>query len=88
VLHLARFGRTAAFKLVGTVYANFGSKPKEELVRFIIAVTAAAFLLTPAAAPAHHSNAKQHQELAQAVKKKASKPKVKKDQYMRAVPAR
>ena len=60
-------------------------------MRFIIAVMAAAFLLSPAAAPAHHSNAKQHQEMAQAVKKKkAPKAKAKKgqEQYMRAVPSR
>jgi hypothetical protein len=58
-------------------------------VRLIIAATAVAFLLTPATAPGHHSKAKEHQEMAQATKKKkASKPKANKDQYMRAVPAR
>jgi hypothetical protein len=61
-------------------------------VRLIIAVTVAGFLLTPTAAPAHHSNAKEHQEMALAAKKKnkAAKPKgkVKEEQYMRAVPSR
>ncbi len=63
------------------------SKPREELVRVIIAATAVAFLLTPAAAPAHHSNPKQHQEMAKAGKKKNA-PKVKKENSMRAVPSR
>jgi hypothetical protein len=72
-------------------YASLGQTQRRHLVRSIIAVTAVAFLLTPAAAPAHHSNAKEHQEMAQAAKKKsASKTKIrlKKEQYMRAVPSR
>ncbi len=56
-------------------------------MRVIIAATAVAFLLTPAAAPAHHSNPKQHQEMAKAGKKKNA-PKVKKENSMRAVPSR
>ena len=64
----------------------------ETLMRIIVVAAAAAFLLTPAAVPAqaHHGNAIQHQEFAMAKKKKApkAKSKVKKEEYMRAVPSR
>src|SRR5262245_19244497 len=67
--------------------------PREDLVRLAIIAIAAAFLLIPAATPvkAHQSNAIQYQEFASAAKKKKAKPKkarVKKEEYMRAVPMR
>ena len=65
----------------------------ETFMRIIVLAAAAAFLLTPAAVPAqaHHGMAIQHQEFAMAKKKKAPKAKkgkVKKEEYMRAVPSR
>jgi hypothetical protein len=69
----------------------------ETLMRTIVLAAAAAFLLTPAAVPAqaHHGMAIEHQEFAMAQKNmakkkapKAKKGKVKKEEYMRAVPSR
>jgi hypothetical protein len=64
----------------------------EKLMRIIVLAAATAFLLMPAAIPAqaHHGMAIQHQEFAMAKKKtpKAKKSKVKKEEYMRAVPSR
>ena len=61
-------------------------------MRFIALAAATTILLAPAAIPAqaHHGNAIQHQEFAMAKKKakKANRSKVKKDEYMRAVPSR
>ena len=63
----------------------------ETFMRIIALAAAATILLTPAAVPAqaHHGMAIQHQEFAMAKKKKkAAKPKAKKEEYMRAVPVR
>jgi hypothetical protein len=61
-------------------------------MRLTVLATAAAALLIPAAIPAqaHHGNAIEHGEFAKATKKKkkAAKPKAKKEEYMRAVPSR
>lgn len=64
-------------------------------MRFIALAAATTILLAPAAIPAqaHHGNAIQHQEFAMAKKKapkakKANRSKVKKEEYMRAVPSR
>ena len=59
-------------------------------MRFIAIAVAAAFWLAPALpAKAHHSKGAEHQELAQAKKKKKSpKPAKKKEQYLRAVPVK
>ncbi len=60
-------------------------------MRFIAIAVAAAFWLVPAApVQAHHAKAADHQEFAQAKKKKKApkaKPR-KKEEYMRAVPSR
>ena len=64
----------------------------ETFMRIVVLATAATILLAPAAIPAqaHHGMAIQHQEFAMAKKKKApkAKSKVKKEEYMRAVPSR
>ena len=60
-------------------------------MRFIVIATAAAFLLAPGAAPsfAHHDKAYEHAPVAKASKAKTSKkPKMKKQEYMRAAPSK
>ena len=65
----------------------------ETFMRIVVLAAAATILLAPAAIPAqaHHGMAIQHQEFAMAKKKKApkaKKSKLKKEEYMRAVPSR